>query len=296
MQAEQAKMAELKAQLIEGVEGFLERTMTKKNRKDFLSTVGPFLLVVTFLEDGMRIFLRWSEQIHYMTQVMKMNWWIGVVCLLLSAATQLGASALVIRPSAMKPSRVKPGCYGLLVFVAIQPFMYGQARDVDFMCRSITLAGGLLLLIWSENDKQRRSGDMGLPQDTQGQGADRLQLCGRLFLTFIFFFQAIYDEHGGLHKAFTKPSFFGIAASLLLLGLSGLVCAGFKTEWSALILTVVLGISNCFMYPFWSVHARLVDFYKYYFFQTLSVMGGMMLLALHGPGGISLDQGAKKSI
>lgn len=49
-------------------------------------------------------------------------------------------------------------------------------------------------------------------------------------------------------------------------------------------------------YPFWSVHDRLVDFYKYYFFQTLSVMGGMMLLALHGPGGISLDKGAKKSI
>jgi len=32
------------------------------------------------------------------------------------------------------------------------------------MCRSVTLAGGLLLLIWSENDKQRRSGDMGLLQ------------------------------------------------------------------------------------------------------------------------------------
>ena len=45
-----------------------------------------------------------------------------------------------------------------------------------------------------------------------------------------------------------------------------------------------------------SVHERLYDFYKYYFFQTLSVMGGLMLLALHGPGGISLDQGAKKSI
>ena len=45
-----------------------------------------------------------------------------------------------------------------------------------------------------------------------------------------------------------------------------------------------------------SVHERLYDFYKYYFFQTLSVMGGLMLLALHGPGGLSLDQGAKKSI
>ena len=34
------------------LQGFLERTMTKKNRKDFLSTAGPFLLVITFLEDG----------------------------------------------------------------------------------------------------------------------------------------------------------------------------------------------------------------------------------------------------
>merc|ERR1712205_274252 len=39
--------------------------------------------------------------------------------------------------------------------------MYGQARDVDFMCRSLTLAGGLLLLIWGENDKQRNTELMG---------------------------------------------------------------------------------------------------------------------------------------
>ena len=56
----------------------------------------------------------------------------------------------------------------------------------DFMCRSITLAGGLLLLIWSENDKQRRNENMGIPMDAEEVGADRLQLCGRLFLTFIF--------------------------------------------------------------------------------------------------------------
>jgi uncharacterized membrane protein YphA (DoxX/SURF4 family) len=284
----------------DAIEPILERLMTKRSRKRFLERAGPALLVVTFIEDGLRIVLRWSEQMHYMTQVMGMSWFLGVLLLIFSAVVQLGAASLVMRPEHIKPSRVKPGCYALLGFVALQPFMYGQARDVDFMCRSLTLAGGLLLLIWGENDKQRNTelmgtGGMSLVEENN-PGADRLQMSGRVLLMFVFFFQALYAENGGLHQIFTKPSFFGVVTALSLLSLSALVCVGFKTEWSALILTVTLGVSNIWMYPFWSVHERLYDFYKYYFFQTLSVMGGLMLLALHGPGGLSLDQGAKKSI
>jgi hypothetical protein len=172
------------------VEGFCERVMTKRAKREFLGSAGPFLLVVTFIEDGLRIFLRWSEQMHYMTAVMRLGSWVGMLLLLISAAMQLGSSALVLRPQRIKPSRVKPACYVLLTFVGIQPFMYGQVTDVAFMCRSITLAGGLLLLIWNENDRMARSADMGLPQGLEGAGADRLQLAGRMLLTFLFFFQA----------------------------------------------------------------------------------------------------------
>jgi len=203
---------------------------------------------------------------------------------------------MILRPSHYKPSRVKLGCYLLLSFVFIQPFMYGQATDMDFMCRSITLAGGLLLLIWSENDRQQRTEDIGLPQAMEGAGADKLQLSGRLLLCSLFFFQAMYSENGGLHSLFTKPSVFTFISFVTLLGLSALVCLGFKTEWSSLLLAVILFLSNIYMYPFWMVRAGLKDFYRYYFFQTLSIIGGLMLLALHGPGGISLDKGMKKAI
>ena len=200
----------------DAIEPILERLMTKKSRKRFLERAGPALLVVTFIEDGLRIVLRWSEQMHYMTQVMGMcaprqiprarratfralrpspliltaaaaraasshrSWFLGVLLLIFSAVVQLGAASLVMRPEHIKPSRVKPGCYALLGFVALQPFMYGQARDVDFMCRSLTLAGGLLLLIWGENDKQRNTelmgtGGMSLVEENN-PGADRLQV------------------------------------------------------------------------------------------------------------------------
>lgn len=154
----------------------------------------------------------------------------GTAVLLLSAACQLGGSALVLRPSAIKPSRVKPASYLLLGFVAVQPFMYGQVTDADFMCRSITLAGGFLLLIWSENERKQTEGYNGLPQGERSAGADRLQLSGRLLLTFLFLFQAVHGEKGGLHSVMTAPSFFNITSCLLYLVLSLMVCVGFHTE------------------------------------------------------------------
>jgi len=272
-----------------------ETLFTKKTRKRFLSTAGPSLLVLTFVEDGLRIFFRWEEQHSYMTKRMGMGSWLAAIMLLLSAAAQLGGSSLILRPSHIRPSRVKPACYLLLGFTMVQPIMYGQATDADFMCRSITLAGGFLLLIWSENAKAHESEFRGLPQGESDTGADRLQLFGRLLLTFLFLFQSIFGKEGGLHGVITAPSFFNVISSIFLLSLAVMVCIGFKTEWSALVLVAVLFFSAMWMYPFWAVHERLVDYYKYYFFQTLSVMGGLMLLTLHGPGGISLD-GQKKSL
>lgn len=266
-----------------------EARFSRKRRKELLTRAGPALLVMIFLEDGARILLRWNEQLHYLTAAMKMSHGAASACLAASSALQLTCSALVVRPRRIQPSRVTQACLVLVAHVAVQPVLYGQTADVDFLCRSLTLAGGLLLLLWSENHRRWRATANGIPLDFQGPNAHRLQLAGRLLLTFIFFFQALWAENGGLHAVLARPTVLGAALVVTLFGLSVFISIGFKTEWSALSLVVVFGTTNVWMYPFWSVPERLVDFYKYYFFHTLSIMGGLLLLAVHGPGSISID-------
>lgn len=72
-----------------------------------------------------------------------------------------------------------------------------------------------------------------------------------------------------------------------------MVAVGFKARWSAIFLVLVLSIMNIFVNNFWSVHSAHPqrDFLKYDFFQTLSIVGGLILLVNMGPGSSHLLDG-----
>ena len=238
-------MQQVLRQIQEAVEPVLERSLTKRRRQEFLASAGPLFLCLTFIEDALRVLLRWKEQMSYMTVTMRMRapplpsepqrislgprashaplaaaaqerlagWtpahlfardagagtaapgraakererretraraaggagrrrrWRAFSLLsresrtpdtrrqsrgsaaaaltldlvpALAARTktqplyrrrrrrpQMTGSVLVLRPKEVKPSRVKVGCYTLLAFVFLQPFMYGQARSAE---------------------------------------------------------------------------------------------------------------------------------------------------------------------
>ena len=284
-------------EMISEAEGHRHKVMSKGMRKEFLSVAGPALLCMTFIEDALRIPLRWGEQFTYLTAHRGLWAWLAVIALIGAFAVQAVGTALVLRPKKFEPSRVQQGALLLLVYTAIQPFLYAH-YDFDFFARAITLSGGLVLLC---TGAEERSGvkynlmSMMSADDATGNASDKLQLCGRLLLTCLFLFQAVHGEQGGLHSVLTSPGVLNVLCFAALVSLCTMVCVGFKTEWSSMLLTLLLAAWAFFIHPFWAFEPHAADFHRYYFFQTLSVIGGLMLLTLHGPGGISLD-GTKKSL
>lgn len=56
----------------------------------------------------------------------------------------------------------------------------------------------------------------------------------------------------------------------------------------------MLFMSNMFTNAFWAVPAWQVDYVKYDFFQTLSVVGGLLMIVNLGAGQLSVDEKKKE--
>lgn len=56
----------------------------------------------------------------------------------------------------------------------------------------------------------------------------------------------------------------------------------------------VLFLSNMYTNAFWAVPSWQVDYVKYDFFQTLSVVGGLLMIVTLGAGQLSVDEKKKE--
>ena len=153
-----------------------------------------------------------------------------------------------------------------------------------FCCRNLALAGGVLLLL-AESKAEGKSLFAGLPSLGENTPKTYLQLSGRILLVFMFLTLLRFEF-----------SVFQLIQNLVGTALVILIAVGYKTKLASLVLVVWLTALNFYLNAWWNIpdYKPMRDFLKYDFFQTMSVVGGLLLVVAMGPGGVSMDEHKKK--
>lgn len=250
--------------------------------KPHLPHIGRFLLVVTFIEDAFRILMQWKEQLYFMQTYRHIPMGISHLFLLYNVLAMLIGSWLAL-------TRISTAlaCSLLTSVIVIQSLGYGLLSNVGFMLRNLSLLGGLILMLNEPQGKQKFNL---LPSLSESEKGTYFSLLGRILLiclTGSLLYNGMgHSNLGGLFK---------ICAFALALVSSFLVAIGFKARYSAVLLVSLLSLCNVIMNNWWSYHLNSPerDYMRYDFFQTLSIIGGFLLLVHSGPGNLSIDQKKK---
>ncbi|XP_024887126.1 surfeit locus protein 4 homolog [Temnothorax curvispinosus] len=236
-------------------------------------------LIATFLEDGLRMWFQWSEQREYMDASWGCGKFLATVFVLVNLVGQLGGCIMVIGRW-----RVSIACGVLFFIVILQTIAYSILWDMQFLFRNLALIGALLLVL-AESRVEGRSLFAGVPSLGDNKPKNLLQLAGRILLAFMFITLIRFEI-----------SFLQILQDIVGSILMVLVTVGYKTKLSALLLVCLLTALNFYHNAWWSIpdYKPLRDFLKYDFFQTLSVIGGLLMIVSLGPGGVSMDEHKKE--
>ncbi|WVQ98081.1 hypothetical protein IAU59_005203 [Kwoniella sp. CBS 9459] len=250
--------------------------------RPYVPAMARFLIVVTFLEDALRIMTQWSDQLWYLQKHRHFPWGLSHLFLLINVVAMLAGSFGVIGKKFPDYS-----VFCLLGVVVAQGLGYGLLFDLSFFLRNLSVIGGLLMVL-SDSLQNKKKLFAGLPSLSETDRRKYFQLAGRILLIFLFI-GFIFQGNWSLAR---------VIVSVVGLGACIMVAVGFKAKWSASFLVALLSIFNVFINNWWSVHSAHPqrDFLKYDFFQTLSIVGGLLLLVNIGPGGISVDEKKKVSL
>lgn len=247
--------------------------------RPYLPGIGRFLIVCTFLEDALRIISQWNEQLHYLWNMRSIPYYIAFLFLFINVICMIGGTiSIVFR------KRLEIGIGSLMFVIISQAIAYGLLFNFQFFSRNLSLIGGLLLALSDVFVRERRSLP-GLPMIEDKDKSKYLQLAGRILLIFLFvsyMFSRKWSILGGLFNV------FGLLCCIL-------VVIGFKARFCACFLVCMLSIQNLMMNPYWKYHYNnpTRDYLRYEYFQTLSIVGGLILLVSSGAGKISIDEKKK---
>ena len=246
--------------------------------KTTLPHIARFCLISTFFEDGLRMWVQWSEQSEYLALSWNCPNFIATLFIMYNLIGQIGSVGMVLLRW-----NIDIACANLFLTVVLQTIAYSIIWDVQFLFRNCALCGALLLVL-AESKVENKSLFAGVPSLGENKLKTYLQLAGRILMVFMFLTILKFDTSA-------SQMMQNLVGSILMV----LVTVGYKTKLSALILVAWLNLLNFYFNAWWTIpiHKPLRDFLKFDFFQTLSVVGGLLMVVVLGPGGHSVDERKK---
>ncbi|XP_016983308.2 surfeit locus protein 4 homolog [Drosophila rhopaloa] len=249
--------------------------------RPFLPSVARSCLVATFFEDALRMWFQWVEQQAILQDHHNCSAEIAVAIVLLNLVGQLVGCGLVLLHLFTNFAVTL-----LAGLVLLQAHIYEVPLRLHLMLRNCSLLGGLLLL-HVENKEAVASriygAGAGLPFLVGQRSQQLMQLTGRILLALMYL--TLFQQY------------FTVAAMALngfgLILMSSIVM-GYRTRLAALCLSLILTMWNVTTNAWWLTDGDTRDLLKYNCFHTLSVVGGLLMVVVLGPGEVSLEQYKKQ--
>ncbi|ANZ77560.1 BA75_04973T0 [Komagataella pastoris] len=252
-----------------------------KPLKPFMPAIARFFIVATFYEDSLRLIGQWPEQVYYL-HVYRRYWgWFVKLFLTTNIIVMLVGSTLLI---ARKRSEIAASVLVAVVF--FQGIVYGLFFDVGYFLRNVSVIGGLLLAFSDSIVRDKRNLSMpGLPLMEHKDNKKYFLLAGRIMLILLFATFA-FNSNWSLGRILVVLVGFITSISIVV---------GYKTKFAAIVLTLMLMTYNVIVNHYWSFGYKdsRRDFLKYEFFQTLSIVGGLLIIVSTGAGELSFDEKKK---
>ena len=289
------------------------------------------MLVSTFFDDSLHTALHFFEVTERIGNEGCLRWLVSmspgsttvkIVSVISAIALGIGVLAQFIGSICIL-ARVQPNgaTIALISWVIVQPVLYSQLSNMEFITESLSLIGGLLML----------RAHLVYDNDARIGAAEYTKLVGRLLLPSMYLYYtgkcllsaASLEETDGIFSFASSLSAFALNSIALVVGIISyvFVAAGLQSRLISLFLAICNLVFCFYQHPFfryiyredghWEVRPimampsvvvpedvtandfdlwQIYDLHRYYFFLGFSTSGALLLLAQLGPGKIAVQK------
>lgn len=251
--------------------------------KHILPHIARLCFVVTFLEDIARVWCYWDLFLEFWLFTYSLSWSGAQFMVTLHFFSELVPIVLLL---------LRKQLYGaitvLTIILLLSGYFTGELLDRTFYSRTIPVLGGFMFIIASELKPNRRSLMAGLPSASEEtQTRTYFQLFGRIFLVIMFTINLWRSEYT---LFFALETFVGYILIIMVL-------VGYKTRLATGIQSFWMFFMNFYHFAYWNIPKEDIfhrSNMQFHFYQTLSIIGGLLFCVSMGAGEISVDAHKKK--